>query len=106
MISGTRDDKLQPVCSKVKCKAEGERWLRSQQLLPEPSTALFFEKVKGSIDVACAGVPTISQETVVQLDEQWRQAVGASSSSKLSARQMLEEERESFTITDAMEYLL
>ena len=105
LISGIRDTTLQPECSKVKCKAEGERWLRSQRLLPAPSTALVFEKVKGNIDVACARVPKMSQETMVQLDEQWRQAVGASGSPTLSARQMLEEERESFTITDAMEYL-
>ena len=105
LISGIRDNTLQPVRSKVKCKAEGERWLRSQRLLPEPSTAPFFEKVKGDIDVACARVPKMSQETVQQLDEQWKQAVGAASSPALSARQMLEEERESFTITNAMEYL-
>ena len=30
LIRGIRDDTLQAVCSKVKCKAEGERWLRSQ----------------------------------------------------------------------------
>ena len=45
LISGMKDETLKPICSKVKCKAEGERWLRSQNLLPEPSTALFFEKV-------------------------------------------------------------
>ena len=107
LISGIRDHTLQPACSKVKCKAEGGRWLRSQRLLPEPmaSTALFFEKVKGDIDVACAKVPKMSQETMQQHDAQWKEAVGAASSPTLSARQMLQEERESFTITDAMEYL-
>lgn len=105
LISGIRDNTLQPECSNVKYKAEGERWLRSQRLLPEPSTALFVEKVKGEIDVACSRVPKMSQETLVQHGEQQRQAVGAKVSPTLSARQMLEEERESFTITDAMEYL-
>ena len=105
LISGIKDITLQPECSKVKCKAEGERWLRSQRLLPEPSTALLFEKVKDDIDVACVGVPGMSQETLEQLDEQWRQAIGGSNSPTQSARQVLEEERDFFTITDAMEYL-
>ena len=66
LISGERDDTLQPACFKVKCKAEGERWLKSQRLLPEPSTALFFEQVKGAIDVACTDMPDVLKETQVQ----------------------------------------
>ena len=30
LISGTRDDTLQPACYKEKCKEDGERWLKSE----------------------------------------------------------------------------
>ena len=55
LISGERDDSLQPVCYRSKCKVEGERWLRS--------AGLTHNQMVGAINSACADLPPMPHRT-------------------------------------------
>ena len=43
LVSGMRDDTLQPACHRDKCKEDGEKWLRSEGLLSEKSCTIAEE---------------------------------------------------------------
>ena len=94
LISGLRDDSLQPVCHRPKCKVEGERWLRS--------AGLTRSQLVGAIDSACTGLPPLSggMET-----HQTEEAVTAEVTATVSAKEQLQAERESFTFEEARDYL-
>lgn len=57
LISGIRDDTLQPACFEEKCKKQGERWLQSQGLMASDEV--------GSVGAAV----TVSNKTLLELGQ-------------------------------------
>ena len=66
LISGIRDDTLQPACFKEKCKKQGEMWLQSQGLMASDEVELAGA---AAVDTFQAGSVFFSQPLVIETHE-------------------------------------
>ena len=58
LISGTRDDTLQPACYEKKCKEDGERWLKSEGLVAQSNAGA---EGRAASESSILGMPQIGQ---------------------------------------------
>ena len=87
LISGLQDTSIKPVCYRKQCKVEGERWLRREGLTQD--------QLVGAINSVCAVLPPLPDG---KKEQQAEKAVTAEMPVPVSAKALLQAERESFNM--------